>query len=139
MEYPLPHPTIPLHDHAPTPDTFLEELVRGLSTNPKTIPCKFFYDEAGAHLFAEICALDEYYPTRTEIAILEQHGPEMAARLGADCRLVEFGSGAGVKTRILLDHLARPAAYVPVDISRAQLLETAALLARAYPALEVLP
>jgi dimethylhistidine N-methyltransferase len=130
---------IDLHDYAPTPDSFLEELVRGLSATPKTIPSKFFYDEAGARLFDEICALDEYYPTRTEIAILERHGTEMAAELGAGCRLVEFGSGAGVKTRILLDHLNRPAAYLPVDISRAQLLETAALLARDYPALEVLP
>jgi dimethylhistidine N-methyltransferase len=135
---PTPTP-IDLHDYAPTPDSFLEELVCGLSATPKMIPSKFFYDEAGARLFEEICALDEYYPTRTEIAILERHASEMAAQLGPHGRLVELGSGAGIKTRILLDHLNRPAAYLPVDISRTQLLETAALLARDYPALEVLP
>ena len=113
--------------------------MRGLSAHHKELPCKYFYDETGSRLFERICALPEYYPTRAELAILKRDSREMAARMGPDCLLVELGSGSGVKTRALLDHLVAPVAYVPVDISREQLLASARALVRDYPAIEVRP
>jgi dimethylhistidine N-methyltransferase len=110
----------------------------GLRRPAKELPCKYFYDELGSRLFDRICELDEYYLTRTELAILD-HAPEMADLLGPGCLLVEFGSGSGLKTRRLLDHLPEPAAYVPVDLAREHLLQSAAELRARYPGLEVLP
>ena len=119
---------------------FYAEVMAGLTTPVKTLPCKYFYDERGSQLFDEICELDEYYPTRTEAAIMERHAEEMAALLGPDCRLVEYGSGSSTKTQILLDKRATDlAAYVPVDISRVHLLKTAEGLRRRYSQLEILP
>jgi L-histidine Nalpha-methyltransferase len=115
------------------------EALRGLAGTPKTLPPKLFYDEVGAALFERICELDEYYPTRTEAAILRAHAGEIAALAGPDATLVEYGSGAGVKVRLLLDALERPAAYVPIDISREQLGRVAAELAAAYPRVRVAP
>jgi dimethylhistidine N-methyltransferase len=129
---------VELFDYEPA-DTLRAEVLAGLLAEPKHLPCKFFYDERGAELFEAICALDEYYPTRTELAIMERHGAEMARRMGARCRVVEYGSGSGRKTRILLDLLAEPAAYVPIDIARKQLLATARELDREYPDLLVQP
>ncbi|HTY54356.1 MAG TPA: L-histidine N(alpha)-methyltransferase [Candidatus Binataceae bacterium] len=123
----------------PTTDGFREDILSGMSRPHKELPCKYFYDERGSQLFERICTLPEYYPTRTELAIVARHGREMAARLGPDCLLVEFGSGSSLKTRSLLDVLSSPAAYVPVDISREQLLDTARSLIRDYPGLEVRP
>ncbi len=124
---------------APVTDGFLADVLRGLSAHHKELPCKYFYDETGSRLFERICALPEYYPTRAELAILKRDSREMAARMGPDCLLVELGSGSGVKTRALLDHLVAPVAYVPVDISREQLLASARALVRDYPAIEVRP
>jgi dimethylhistidine N-methyltransferase len=118
---------------------FYAEVMAGLTLPVKTLPCKYFYDERGSQLFDEICELDEYYPTRTEAAIMERHAKEMAALLGPDCRLVEYGSGSSTKTRILLDSAPDLAAYVPVDISRVHLHKTAEGLRRRYPQLEILP
>jgi dimethylhistidine N-methyltransferase len=98
-----------------------------------------FYDEKGAHLFEEICELEEYYPTRTETNILRQNVVEIACFLGSQCSLVEFGSGAGSKTRILLEHLRGITSYIPIDISREQLFASCATLIEEFPALEVLP
>ena len=109
------HPA--LHDLEPSVGAFLAELLRGLSQRPKSIAAKFFYDEMGCQLFDEICSLDEYYLTRTEMGILREKVAEICALFGPECRLVEFGSGSNAKTRILLDHLHAPAAYVPVDIA----------------------
>jgi dimethylhistidine N-methyltransferase len=128
-----------LYDFAPTASTLCDDVVRGLSGPERKLPPKYFYDEAGAKLFERICELEAYYPTRTEIAIFERHAGEMAERLGPECLVVEFGSGSGIKTRILLEHLPRPAAYVPVDISRAQLVEFALSVAEEFPSLPVLP
>lgn len=111
----------------------------GLRRTPRELPCKFLYDERGAELFEEICTLDEYYPTRTELAILRDAAPEIAWLLGRDCLLIEYGSGEGVKTRVLLDRIDHAAGYVPIDISREQLLRSAAELSDRYPGLEVLP
>jgi len=88
-------------------------------------------------LFEAICRLPEYYLTRTEIAILEENASEIAAQMGRHCRLIEFGSGASTKVRILLEALDDPAAYVPVDISRERLRDAAASLAEDFPSLSV--
>jgi len=131
------HPA--LHDLEPSVDAFHAELLRGLSRRPKSIAAKFFYDETGCQLFDEICCLDEYYLTRTEMRILREKAAEICALFGPDCRLIEFGSGSNAKTRILLDHLHAPAAYVPVDIALEHLLRSSAKLARAYPELCITP
>ena len=100
----------------------------GLRRSPKELPCKYFYDERGSQLFDEICELDEYYLTRTEDEIIKRHAQEMADQIGPGVMLVEYGSGSSTKTRALLDRLADPVAYVPVDISREHLRRTAAQL-----------
>jgi dimethylhistidine N-methyltransferase len=128
-----------LRDLGDERERFLADLLEGLSRPQKSIPCKYFYDARGSALFDRICELEEYYPTRTEVAILRRCAPELAAAVGPRCALVEYGSGSSTKTRLLLDHLADPAAYVPVDISRAHLLRAARALALRYPRLRVLP
>ena len=102
---------------SPARRVFLQDVLAGLSASPKRLPCKYFYDRRGSELFDRICLLDEYYPTRCELAIMERFAPEMGQQIGADVMLVEYGSGSSVKTRYLLDELPRAAAYVPVDIS----------------------
>ncbi len=129
----------PTIDTAPETAIFEAEALAGLLAFEKTLPCKYFYDAHGSHLFDQICDLPEYYPTRTELAIMRQHVAEMAALLGPDCLLVEYGSGSSTKTRILLDHLPDLAGYVPMDISREHLWITARSLAAAYPRLDILP
>ena len=128
-----------LVDLAPDALRFREEVWAGLALPLKSLPCKYFYDARGSALFEAICELDEYYPTRTELAIMEHHAGAMADALGAHCLLVEYGSGSSRKTRLLLDRLRDPAGYVPIDISRAALSDSARALAGAYPHLEVLP
>ena len=135
----IEQPTIELHDFAPARETFRQDVIQGLRAPLKSIPCKYFYDEQGSRLFDQICALDEYYPTRNELAIMRAFGEEMAACVGGDCLLIEYGSGSGTKTRILLDHLREPAGYVPIDISREHLARSAAALAATYTGLQVLP
>jgi dimethylhistidine N-methyltransferase len=118
---------------------FRADVLRGLRSATKELPCKYFYDAAGAQLFEEICTLDEYYLTRTELAIMQRHAPAMAHLLGPNCLLIEYGSGTSIKTRLLLDHLSQPAAYVPIDISGVHLQETALRLRRQYPRLVIVP
>lgn len=120
-------------------DSALGDVIRGLQKPQKELPARWFYDEVGSHLFEQICELDEYYLTRTETAMMQAWAGEMAALLGRDCLLIEYGSGSSKKTRLLLDHLHDPAAYVAIDISREHLLQATAALAAAYPGLEVLP
>jgi dimethylhistidine N-methyltransferase len=120
-------------------EAFLRDVLRGLSRPAKELPCKYFYDEHGSALFEQICELEEYYLTRCELAILARHAPEMAAALGPRCALVEFGSGSGRKTRLLLDRVSDLAAYVPVDLNGEQLERSARQLRRRYPTLAVAP
>lgn len=120
-------------------DGFRAEFVAALRRRPRFLPSKFLYDERGAGLFEEICGLPEYYPARTETAILAQNIRAIAECCGRGCVLVELGSGSSRKTRLLLDHLDEPVAYVPIDISGEFLQEAARGLAAEYPALEVLP
>ena len=126
------------HDEHPAPEDLRAAVIEGLSKPQKSLPAKFFYDEEGSRLFDEICRLEEYYPMRTEIALLQAHGGEIAALAGPLCQLIEFGSGSSIKTRTVLDALDDPAAYVPIDISREHLLRAADELAAAYPAVEVM-
>jgi len=119
--------------------TFRAEVLRGLSNPAKDLPCKYFYDERGSELFERICELDEYYLTRTELAILNQHVGEMADRLGPNCVLIELGSGSGIKTRLLLEHLREPAGYVAIDLARESLARTAEELRQRFPSLAIAP
>ncbi len=128
-----------LTDFEPEMDNFADDVHRGLAATAKKLHPKYFYDAAGSQLFERICATEEYYPTRTEIAIMERYAGEMAALAGPRVRLVEFGSGSSVKTRLLLAQLEQAVAYMPVDISRDHLMEVAKELAAAYPDVEVLP
>jgi dimethylhistidine N-methyltransferase len=120
-------------------ERFLADALDGLRRPHKTLPCKYFYDAEGSKLFDQICGLPEYYPTRSELGILRAHAGELAACLGPETLLVEYGSGSSVKTRLLLDRLERPSAYVPVDVSREHLLATVLALRVDYPGLPVLP
>lgn len=115
------------------------QALAGLRAEPKTLPASMFYDAAGARLFERICETAEYYPTRTEIAILDRRAAEIAAMAGPRTALIEYGSGAGVKVRFVLDHLQDAAAYIPVDVSRAQLHAVAAERSRQYPGIPVRP
>jgi dimethylhistidine N-methyltransferase len=128
-----------LIDLAPSIAEFRDAVQTGLGQRRKSIPCKFFYDEEGSRLFEAICDTPEYYPTRTEKRILAEAAPEIARLVGPGATVVEYGSGAGVKTRTLLDALNAPAAYVPVEISRGRLIEVAAELAADYPGVHIAP
>jgi dimethylhistidine N-methyltransferase len=125
------------HDLAPGEESFRDAVLAGLARNPKELPCKLFYDARGSTLFEQICEVPEYYLTRTETAILQTYAKDIAAQIGPHCRLIELGSGASRKIRILLEALDRPAAYVPVDISRERLREAADGLAADFPDLSV--
>lgn len=124
-------------DLAPEPDDFRADVLTGLGRSQKKLPCKYIYDERGSQLFDQICELPEYYPTRTETALLEAIGPEIGACVGPSAQIVEYGCGSVQKIRLLLDALDHPISYVAVDISREHLLNAAAALAEDYPDLEV--
>nr|WP_077036662.1 L-histidine N(alpha)-methyltransferase [Pelomonas sp. KK5] len=118
---------------------FAADLHAALSRRPRSISPKYFYDEIGSHLFEQICELPEYYPTRTELALLQRHAREMADCIGPRAQLVEYGAGALRKVRLLLDKLERPHSFVPVDISGTHLLAACAELAQDHPALAITP
>src|SRR5438094_7138051 len=123
----------------PATSDLLSDVIAGLSSNPRALPCKYFYDERGAALFQKICELPEYYITRTEIDILDRHRAEIASQIGTNIQLIGLGTGAGTKTRILIEALDNPAAYIPVDISEKQLRKSSAFFRKIFPKLEVLP
>jgi dimethylhistidine N-methyltransferase len=123
-------------DLRPPLEDFCAAVIAGLARRPRSLSPKFFYDARGSELFDEITGLPEYYPTRTEIALLREHGAAMAALLGHDTLLIELGSGSDAKIRVLLDAL-RPRAYVPIDISREHLLRSARGIAGDHPGLAV--
>lgn len=117
---------------------FRADVLRGFDVRPRAIPARWFYDRRGSELFEAITELPEYYPTRTETAILHEACPEVATLAGEGRAVVEFGSGSSTKTPILLQSVS-PAAYVPIDISGDFLRESSAGLASAFPGLPVLP
>ena len=123
----------------PAASDLLADIIAGLSSDPRALPCKYFYDERGAALFQKICELPEYYITRTEIDILDRYRAEIASQLGPNIELIGLGTGAGTKTRILVEALLTPAAYIPVDISEKQLRKSSALFRKIFPNLEILP
>lgn len=118
---------------------FRAELVAGLSRTQKAVSPKWFYDAVGSDLFEDITRLPEYYPTRQEAALLRAMAAGLTGHFGDDAVLVEFGSGASEKTRILLDSAPTLQAYVPIDISPDALNAAAASIAEAYPHMEVAP
>ena len=118
-------------------DSFREDVIAGLSLPQKTLPPKYFYDPAGSRLFEAICRLEEYYPTRAELALTRAHLDDIARFAGERCQLIEYGSGEGVKVRLLLRRV-RPSAYIPVDISEAAVHAAAKRLARTFPWLNIL-
>ena len=131
--------TAPPQVSAPESADFLADVIAGLSSNPRTIPSKYFYDERGAALFQKICELPEYYVTRTEIDILDRSRADIASQLGPNLELIGLGTGAGTKTRILIEALENPAVYIPVDISQKQLRQSTGLFRKIFPDLEILP
>lgn len=119
--------------------TMLEEVLQGLQKPKKTLPSKYFYDKRGSELFEVICELDEYYLTRTELSIMKDNINEITEQIGQEVQLIELGSGSSLKTKLLLDHLENLHSYVPVDISEYFLIETAAIIQKQYPRLDIIP
>lgn len=124
---------------APVRGDFARALLEGLASRPRRVPCRFFYDRVGSALFTRICELPEYYATRTEMNLLRRHAREIAALMGNDVTLIEYGAGALTKVGLLLDALEAPHAYVPVDISGDYLCTMASELQRSRPGLTVQP
>jgi len=129
----------PVLDREPAKSDFLSETIAGLSDSPRTLPCKYFYDAIGSALFQEISELPDYYLTRAELEILDRYCGEIATQLGTGIELIGLGTGAGTKTRILLEKLQAPMSYIPVDISREQLKRSSALFQKVFTGLEILP
>jgi dimethylhistidine N-methyltransferase len=117
----------------------LSTVINGLTKPLKELPSKLFYDERGSLLFDEITRLDEYYPTRTEMQILENNIKEIGSLLGQGTALVELGSGSSRKIRLLLDNIPGLAAYIPIDISENHLMKSVADLSNDYPGLRIIP
>lgn len=128
-----------VHDYAPKQDDFCEQVTAGLGRERKELPCKFFYDERGSKLFDAICALDEYYPTRTEERLLRDNGDKIAALMGKRAELIEFGCGSLKKVRTLLEAMDEPARFVPIDISKEHLVSAAEDLAKDFPDIAITP
>lgn len=122
-----------------TSSAMQEEVLQGLRKTQKSLPSKYFYDERGSQLFEEITELDEYYPTRTEISIMQHNMPDIIRTVGSDVVLMELGSGSSNKTRLLLDHLSCITAYIPVEISDQFLESVVQNLTSDYPDLTVKP
>ena len=118
---------------------FAVDVFAGLSAKNKTLPPKYFYDAVGSELFEAICRTPEYYPTRVETALLEESAREIVAGIPDGAVLVEFGSGASDKTRVILDAAPQIAVYVPIDISEAALEKAAIAVSRDYPRVLVVP
>lgn len=123
----------------PTLEAFLKDVLDGLSARPRTLPCKYLYDAKGSALFEEICQTEDYYVTRADLALHESHIGEFSAIVGPGAHIIEFGSGAGIKTRKLLAGLEQPRAYTPIEISVAALAESARELETAFPEIEICP
>lgn len=127
-------------DRAPrVEDEFAAQVLAGLASAQKRLPCRFFYDDLGSRLFEEITQLPEYYPTRTEASILRAHAPEIVEDIPEGSALVEFGSGSSLKTEILLRQLPGLGAYVSIDVSLSALQEATLRLSKRFPTLDIRP
>jgi len=120
-------------------ELFRQDVLAGLTSVRKTLPCKYLYDKRGSELFDRICDASDYYPTRTEIGIMRRSAAEMAEVIGPRAVVIEYGSGSSMKTPLLLERLENPSAYVPVDISGEHLAEAAERIAAQFPNLDVYP
>lgn len=116
-----------------------DDVLAGLRARRKRLPCRLLYDAAGAELFEQITRLDAYYLTTTELALLRDHARAIGSQVGPEARVIEPGSGEAIKTRIVLEALEQPVAYVPIDVSREQLARVAGVLRVHFPRLEVQP
>ena len=125
--------------HEAARDDFAEAVLSGLARDPRSSPCRFFYDAVGSELFEEITKLEEYYPTRAETALLEAHRAEIARLVGAGRVLIEFGSGSSRKTSLLIGALGKVPAYIPIDIAAESLKEAAGWLSEQHDGLPILP
>jgi dimethylhistidine N-methyltransferase len=123
----------------PIESDFARDVFEGLSSQPKQLPCKYFYNERGSKLFDEICELDEYYLTRTEMQILEKYGAEMASCLKPHPIIVEYGGGSCAKIKKILHHFQGSATYIPIDISGGHLQHAVQGFVQQYPHLQVIP
>jgi dimethylhistidine N-methyltransferase len=130
---------LPLLDLHPEVSDLRDAIHAGMRRAQKRLPTLLLYDEHGSKLFDDICEVPEYYPTRTELGIMQDNIDEIGAEIGEQASLIELGSGSSMKTRTLLEHLPALAAYVPVDISRDHLMNAATELAADFPKIEVLP
>jgi L-histidine N-alpha-methyltransferase len=120
-------------------EAFRADVIAGLSQAQKKLPSRWLYDDRGCKLFEEITRLDEYYPTRTEAAILRDNAQEIANFCGEKAIILEYGAGAGIKTEVLIGALDRPRLYVPIDIAGDFLDKTVARIQKRFPSLETLP
>ncbi len=130
---------LPGSPHEISREDFAASVLDCFAQKPRSIPCRFFYDSAGADLFEQITQLEEYYLTRTETALLETYGVEIAQNVGHPSVLVEFGSGSGRKTSLLIKALGEVAAYVPIDIAADSLQAAAQWLAARHQGLRIHP
>ena len=130
---------VELTDLHPSRDDLLGDVLAGLSGTPKRLPSKYFYDRRGSELFEEITRQPEYYLTRVELALLEAECSNIAGVVGPRAHVVEYGSGSGRKTRLLLDALEDPVAYTPVEISRSALVGSVEHLDREFVPVQMLP
>lgn len=120
-------------------ERFRDDVLAGLSNQPRSIPCKYLYDAKGSDLFERICETPEYYVTRADLALHEAHTREIASMIGAGAHIIELGSGAGIKTRWLLASLQAPRAYTPIEISAAALTQSTRDLETGFPEIEIRP
>ena len=130
---------LPMLDVAPQAVSIRSEVLETLAECPPRLPSKYFYDQRGSELFDAICELPEYYPTRTEIRIMDECLPELADLVGPSAAIIEIGSGSSMKTERLLAALHAPDVYLPMDISREHLLRSAERLAERHSDLEIAP
>jgi dimethylhistidine N-methyltransferase len=135
----LARTALPVEPAQPHTTAFAADVITGLTSMPKRLPPKYFYDSAGSELFERITTLPEYYPTRCELGILREHTADIAALIPPGAALIEFGSGSCAKTRIVLGAAKKLAAYVPVDISAEFLEQQAAALRAEHSGVAMLP
>ncbi len=128
-----------IYDCEPQINDLREVVQNGLQQPQKTLPNTLLFDDIGLQLFEKVCDARDYYPARTELALMHECVDQISSLAGSNCLLIEYGSGSIQKTRILLDHLPELAGYVPIDISKDYLVRSASKVALEYPNLEILP
>jgi len=134
--FPIAQPVI--HEQEST-DALIRQVKAGLRSTPKRLSARWLFDERGSALFDRLCSVPEYYLARSELALMDQHAATLAQLIGPEAVLIEFGTGTSLRTRVMIDEMESPFAYVPVDLSRSQLIAASRALALRFPNLRVLP